>query len=292
MRVANLATPSAPEFLLPSSAFYHRPIYCLPTMKSPTLLLSLLLTLTAFATEPTTTTAKPTPTPNVSVVAQAKAALQNGDLAAAETLLVPLTIAEKPDAAACHQLALVRQRQRRAADAVTLLERATALDAAQPEYFSALGAALSERMRDVTFMQQAMLAGKMKKAFAKSVELDAQHIPGLIGLARFYANAPEIAGGSLEKAQEFATRVQKLHPFLGALELGTVAERAEDFAAALAHFDAASALQPKSAGAHAAAGRMLAHLGRKAEARTRLQHALELDPQRDSTRQALAALTP
>lgn len=252
------------------------------------LLVPFLLAAFALAAEATPAS----PTSSAAAIAQAKAALQTGDLTAAETLLTPLTTADATDAAAFHQLALVRQRQRRAAEAVALLERATALDATQPDYFSALGSAISERMRDVPFMQQASLAGKLQKAFAQSVALDANHIPGLIGLARFYGSAPEIAGGSLEKARDYATRVRALHPFLGELELGTVAERAEDFAAALKHFDAASTLQPTSAGAHAAAGRMLVQLGRKDEARPRLQRALDLDPKRDSIRQALAALAP
>ena len=224
------------------------------------------------------------------VINQAKAATQKGDLVAAETVLAPLTTGEKPDAAACHLLGLVRQRQGRAAEAVTLHERATALVATNPEYFSALGVALSERMRELPFMQQAVLAGKLKKAFAKSVELDPNHVPGLIGLARFYTNAPEIAGGSLEKAKELAERVKKLAPFYGEFELGTVAERGEEFADAHTHFEAAVKLQPNHGGAHAAAGRMLAKLGRKDEARAELQRALELDAKNEGAKRALAEL--
>lgn len=225
-----------------------------------------------------------------SPLTQAKAALKTGDLATAETLLTPLTTGEKPDAAAVHQLGLVRQRQQRATDAVALFEQATKLDATKPEYFSALGVAISQRMGDVTFMQQAMLSGKMKKAFAKSIELDPNHLDGLIGLTRFYSNAPEIAGGSLEKAAEFAERVKKINPFLGELELGTVAERREDFAAALTHYDAASQLKPDHANEHVLAGRMLAKLGRKDDARVRFETALKLDPKREAAKKALAAL--
>jgi len=246
------------------------------------LLITLLLTATAFAQSASSTT----PT-----IEQAKAALQKGDLAGAEALLTPLTTGEKPDAAACHQLGLVRQRQRRANDAIALHEQATKLDPAKPDYFSALGIAVGESMREATFAEQGMRAVKLKKAFARSVELDPNHVPGLIGLARFYAGAPEIAGGSLEKAAEYARRVATLNPYLGALELAQIAERTEDFATALGHYETALRLQPKNAGAHVSAGRMLAKLSRTAEARSRFETALQLDPAREAARKALADLS-
>jgi tetratricopeptide (TPR) repeat protein len=139
---------------------------------------------------------------------------------------------------------------------------------------------------------QALLVPKMKRALEKSVAIDPNHVPGLIGLVRFYTNAPEIVGGSVEKAQELAKQLEALNPFLGSMELGQIAEHAEEFAAALTHFDAASKLQPNNASAHAAAGRMLAKLGRNEDARVRLQRALELDPKRTSIRQTLDALSP
>jgi len=224
------------------------------------------------------------------LVAQAKAAFNQGDLASAEALLAPLVTGDTPDAAACHQLALVRQRQKQAAAAVALLEKATTLDPTKPDYFSALGMALSQRMDEASFMQIPFLATKMRKAFERSIALDPNHLPGLIGLARFYSNAPEIAGGSPEKAGEYAQRVLKLNPFLGEIEWGNIAEKAGDFAGALAHFEAASQLQPKNADLHATAGRTLARLGRKTEARERLQLALKLDPKSQAAQKALAEL--
>jgi Flp pilus assembly protein TadD len=243
------------------------------------LLIPFLTTALAFANPPTST-----------ALDAAKTALQKGDLAAADALLTPLTTAENPDAAACHQLGLIRQRQGRVVDAVALLEKAVALDPSKPDYHSALAMAMGERMRDLPFSEMGALSNKLRKAFAKSVELDPNHLAGLIGLARFYSNAPEIAGGSLERATEFAARVQKLNPFLGALELGNVAERNEDLAAALTHYEAAAKLKPDHAGAQVSAGRMLAKLGRKEDARVRFETALQLDPKRESVKKALAEL--
>ncbi|MEJ1973407.1 MAG: hypothetical protein WDM96_13380 [Lacunisphaera sp.] len=170
------------------------------------------------------------------------------------------------DAAALHQLGVERLQQKNAREAVAFAEQATKADPTRPEYFSQLGIALSERMDEVNFMQLPVLAGKLRKAFEKSITLDPNHVPGLIGLARFYAQAPEIAGGSLEKAAEFAARVRQIDPATGEAELGRVAERGEDFAGALAHYETAAQLKPDSAGRLSSCGRMLAKLGRKDEA--------------------------
>jgi Flp pilus assembly protein TadD len=225
-----------------------------------------------------------------SALDEARAALKAGDAAKAAALLAPLTGADARDAAAFHLLSQVRLAQRQTAEAVASAEKATALDATKPAYFSQLGVALSQRMGEVGFMQKAALSGKLRKAFAKAVELDPNEVNSLIGLARFYAGAPEIAGGSIEKAREFAQRVQKLDAFLGAVELGNVADRDENCAEALGHYEAAAQLKPAHAGAQMLCGRMLAKLGRKDEARARFEAALKLNPALESAKNALAEL--
>lgn len=221
---------------------------------------------------------------------KAGAAFKAGDLAAAEALVAPLAAAGSTDAGAFHLLSQVRVAQRRAKDAVEAAEQAVKLDAAQPDHHSQLGMALSLRMGEVNFMQMAMLSGKMKGAFEKSVALDPNHLAGLIGLARFYTNAPEIAGGSTAKAREFALRVQVLNPVVGAGELGRIAEREEKFDEALQHYETVLAARPASAGAHFSVGSVLAKLGRKDEARARFEAALERNPQFEAAKKALAGL--
>ncbi len=221
---------------------------------------------------------------------QAVAALKAGDLATAESLLTPLATGAKPDAAAIHQLGIVRLQQKKTKEAVELAEQAVKLDATKADYHSQLGIASSQRMSEVSFMQQAMLSGKTKKAFEQAVALDPKHLGGLIGLARWFSGAPEFAGGSSERAKEFAGRVREIQPFLGEIELGRVAERSEDFAEALARYEVAALLQPGHAGAENACGRMLAQLGRKDEARARFEAALKLDPGFEPAKKGRAGL--
>lgn len=210
--------------------------------------------------------------------------------AIAALILTTLAPAQTPDAAALNQLSIERLKQKDAKAAVDYSEQATKADATKPEYFSQLGVALSQRMNEVNFMQMAMLAGKLRKAFEKSVALDPNHIAGLIGLARYYTNAPEIAGGSLEKAAEFAARVQQLNPYLGEVELGRVAEKGENYAAALTHYEAGAKLKPDNAGLQYACGQQLARLDRKDEARTRFTAALQLNPDFEAAKKALLEL--
>lgn len=223
-------------------------------------------------------------------LAQAQAAIAQNDFATAETLLAPLVSGEHADAAACHELGTIRMRQKRFDDAVPLLEKATALDGTKAPYFASLGMALAERMGQVSMLHQAMLAMRLKKAFAKAVELDPHNVPGLIGLARFYTQAPEIAGGSAEKAKEFAERVRKIVPHLGELELGNIAEHNEDYATAASHYQAAGQATAADPGPRLAAARVLKKLGRNSEARTHLETALKLAPTNPRIQQALDEL--
>ena len=225
-------------------------------------------------------------------LAAATAALAKGDLAAAETLVGPLAQGDAARADACALLGDVRLRQKRVKEAIDLLEQAGKLDPQKPDYQSRLGMACSIRMGEVNFMQQGMLAGRMLNAFKRSVELDPNHVPGYIGLARYYENAPAIAGGSLEKAAQYAEEARKRDLFSGTVELGFIAERQEQLPAALQRFEEALQLKPGQAWLHEQTGRVLAKLGRPAEARARFEKALELEPKRESAHQALGELPP
>jgi Flp pilus assembly protein TadD len=212
-------------------------------------------------------------------------------IACAETPATPApAAAPAPNAAALHQQGLDSFKQRDFKAAVDFAEEATKADPTKAEYFSQLGIAISQRMNEVNFMQMAVMSGRLKKAFEKSVALDPNHVSGLIGLSRFYTNAPEIAGGSTEKAREFANRVLKLVPLQGEIELGHIAAKDEDYAEALKHYEAAIALKSDNAGLHNAAGQMLAKLGRKPEARAHFETALKLKPDFDAVKKALAEL--
>lgn len=226
-----------------------------------------------------------------SPVDEAKAALKAHDLAKAGALLQPLAGPEGTDPAVFDLLSRVRLAQKNAAEAVLLAEKATKLDPSKSVYFSQLGVSLAQRMNEVGFLQKAGLSGKLKKAFIKAVELDPNDVSALIGLARFYSLAPEIAGGSSTKANELALRVQRINPFLGEMELGGIAAHDEDFTEALKHFEAAAQITPESAQAQNECGQMLLKLKRKEDARIRFEAALKVYPAFEAAQKGLAEAT-
>jgi tetratricopeptide (TPR) repeat protein len=223
-------------------------------------------------------------------VDDARAAFKARDYVRAATLLAPATSDASRDAEAFHLLSQVRLAEKNASKAVKLSEKATALDPSQSDYFSQLGVALGTRMSEVGFMQQAVLAGKLKKAFERAVELNPNDIGALLGLSQFYSRAPEIAGGSRVKAKELAERVRELAPFRGELELGALADQEGNHAEALEHYAAAAKANPAHAWAQHLCGRTLVKLGRVEEARERFNASLRNDPAFERSRQALAAL--
>jgi hypothetical protein len=50
-----------------------------------------------------------------------------------------------------------------------------------------------------------------------SVEIDPDHLPGYIGLSRYYQSAPAIAGGSMEKAIELDPKRESAQQALATL---------------------------------------------------------------------------
>jgi tetratricopeptide (TPR) repeat protein len=225
-----------------------------------------------------------------SALEEATVAIDAGNFAKASELLEPLTGANGKDAAAYSALSRVRLEQKKAVEAIALAERATALDPTRAEYFAQLGMSLGQRISEVSFIQQAMMSGKLRRAFARAVELDPNCVAGLIGLTRFHANAPEIAGGSTKKAREYALRVKQLAPFTGEMELANIAEREENLGEAAEHFAAATQINPAHAWAQFRCGETLAKLGRKDEARSRFEAVLKIDGNFEAAKKALANL--
>ena len=186
--------------------------------------------------------------PPVAALEEASTALREGNVTRAEQLLEPLATAETPSVAALRQLAEVRQRQQRTGDAVALLERAVTLEPKNAANHSALGGALARHLPHVSNqMEMGEIAGRMLEAFERAVTLDPEHVPGYVGLARYYSNAPEFAGGSRVRAEQYAEEIRKRVPWLGELELGTIASKFGEPEKATAHFKRADELNPGNA---------------------------------------------
>lgn len=219
-----------------------------------------------------------------------RAALDQNQLEAAETALTPLLDVTPPAPRAWFFLSQVRLRQHRTKEAIEWADKAVAAQSDIAEFQSNLGMALGQRTSEVNFMQQAVLAVRMLSAFKKSVALDPEHIPGYVGLSRYYTNAPAIAGGGREPAERYAHELDQRNPQLATLELANIAEHFNDPAASYELYVKAAAADPRAGWIQEALGRLGEKLNRAADARAHYEKALALDPNRASAREALARL--
>lgn len=127
---------------------------------------------------------------------------------------VPLAPAEgtAPEA---HRSALDAFDQGLYSDAVSEAERAITLDPERPEYHLMLGRALSERIHQIPVFNKLPMAHRIHAAFLLAVELDPENIEGHRALARYYSEAPPVAGGDPVKAEHHARRLLELDPVAG-----------------------------------------------------------------------------
>ncbi|MFC1556175.1 tetratricopeptide repeat protein [candidate division KSB1 bacterium] len=100
-------------------------------------------------------------------------------------------------------------------DAVKAHENAVKVNENNPEYQFYLGQSYTRRIGEVNMFSQMRMAGKMKKAYEKAVELAPNDPEKKFGLMMWYAEAPGIAGGSMEKAETFAQEINELDALWG-----------------------------------------------------------------------------
>jgi tetratricopeptide (TPR) repeat protein len=124
--------------------------------------------------------------------------------------------------------------------AVAWLEKAAALDPKSSEIELWLGRAYGSQAMKASVFKQASLAGKVRKAFEKSVELDPGNIDGRLALVDYYVQAPGIMGGSIEKASEQAAEIARRDPMRGYRAQGRIAEYENHFDVALAAYERAA----------------------------------------------------
>ena len=120
--------------------------------------------------------------------------------------------------------------------AVLWFEKAVALDAARSDNQLWLGRAYGSQALTANVFKQASLAGKVKKAFEKAVELDPNNVDARLALIDYFLQAPGIVGGSVEKAREQASEIGRLDGLRGHRASGRIAEYEKNFAAALAAY--------------------------------------------------------
>ncbi|MGB2869476.1 MAG: tetratricopeptide repeat protein [Bacteroidota bacterium] len=157
------------------------------------------------------------------------ALLQKGKTAEARKVFEGILKIDDKNAEAHYRLSqvfLIRSYDERSPDeAADHAEEAVDLKPDNADYQYMLGVSLGEKAQHANFLSQAFLAPKIKRAFARAVELDPKHVQAHIGLANYYIRAPGIMGGDTEKGWKELDAVVQLDEFIGRMQKARFYER-------------------------------------------------------------------
>jgi predicted Zn-dependent protease len=207
---------------------------------------------------------------------QATAAFEQGDLARAEALALPLVESDAATAEACSLLGQIRAQQGRPADAVAAFERALAKNPASSQVRSRLGAVLLEQAEAAKGAERSALLQRARAEFERSASEDAACVDAQMGLLRLHLVAPET--GPAGAAERHAARAVELDPLTATYEVADLAEKKERFDLAERYYEASHKLFPDNPWLEFKHAIMLARLGRIGEARTQLEGILARMP--------------
>lgn len=130
--------------------------------------------------------------------------------------------------------------------AAAWLEKAAALDPASSAHPYWLGRALAQQAIRSSMFVRATLAGRIRRAFQRSVDLDPANLDARIGLVEFYLRAPGFMGGSLARAKTEAEEVRRRDPLRGHRAMARLYEQQKRWDLAAAEYRQAIAEFPSS----------------------------------------------
>lgn len=134
-----------------------------------------------------------------------------------------------------------------------LIEMALEMDEGNASFHALKGAIHVGQINNAGFFSKMSLAGKIKDAFRRAVELDPGNVSYRENLMGYYLNAPGIAGGSTDRAREQAQAIAELDRGAGYRARLQIHLKEEELARAAAAFQEAIAEFPGDARLYALA---------------------------------------
>ena len=177
-----------------------------------------------------------------------------------------------------YYLGLIHQSRGDYMQAADYFEKAVDRDKQQSKYYQGLGEAYGSAVQSVSVFKKMRLAGKIRDAFERAVELDGDNIEARSGLITYYVNAPGIAGGSNEKAMEQAREIARRDTYRGHLSLASIYQSQDDDTAVVREYRAAIEDSPDAMIAYLALGIYLTSQERFDEAMQIYETALQKNP--------------
>ena len=178
---------------------------------------------------------------------QVNEALQAGEADRALSLLAPQPATGQGAAEAQNLLCRVRITLDQWDGAVKACEQAVRLDANNSIYHMWLGRALGGMAGQASFLTAFSLGKRGRQEFERAVRLDPRNAGALGDLGEFYANAPGIVGGGLDKAESVAAELDRVDPGKAYELRGTIAVARKDFVTAEQDLKQAIAVSPHPA---------------------------------------------
>jgi tetratricopeptide (TPR) repeat protein len=149
------------------------------------------------------------------------------------------------DDVALHCMGRVYVEMDKAGDAAGWFEKAIKANDKVSVHHLWLGNALGDQAQHANKLKLPFLARRVKSEFEKAVELDPTSIDGRHGMIQFYAQAPGVMGGSLDKAKEQAREIEKLNAMRGHVEMAQLLENKDkDLVGAEREYTAAMTAAP------------------------------------------------
>lgn len=104
-------------------------------------------------------------------------------------------------------------------------KKATELKGDNADYYYWLGRSYGSQAVHGNLLKQAQLAPRIRKAFETTVKLNPKHVEGRFGLGNFYARAPALMGGSIDKAHAQVKALTTLTEVAGRLLFARILEK-------------------------------------------------------------------
>lgn len=133
-------------------------------------------------------------------------------------------------------------------EAIVSLEKAVAGDNLNSDYYDWLGKAYGRVAESSSALLAFGYARKTVHAFERAVELDPSNLEALGDLFEYCLDAPGIAGGGLDKAENVARRFAALDQAEYHWTCARIAEKRKEFVAAEREYRAALAAAPQQVG--------------------------------------------
>jgi tetratricopeptide (TPR) repeat protein len=128
-------------------------------------------------------------------------------------------------------------------------QQAVNLNSKNSDFYMWLGRVLGQQASHASFVSAFGDAKKSLAAMQTAAQLNPQNGPALSDLGDYYAQAPGIAGGGIDKAQQVASQLDKVDPARAAQLRGDIAMQQKNYAAAEQYYKQAAGINQASADA-------------------------------------------